>query len=238
VIAIAFVLGFRALGIYLENLGWFLAPAGVAVGFGLTQILSNFVSGIILFLERPVQVGDIITVGEIEGDVTRISIRSTVIRTRDGVSIILPNRKLIEEDVVNWSHSDPRTRMRVGVSVAYGSDVPLVKRTLLEVADRDTRILRRPRPEVQFKGFGESELQFVLFIWLETPDIGMRRRVLSDVNSAIDAAFRRAGITIPFPQRDLHLKTVPGDQEAREGEATAPPAAEEAIAAAGRREAK
>jgi len=236
VIAVGFVLGFRALGIYLENLGWFLAPAGVAVGFGLTQILSNFVSGIILFLERPVQVGDIITVGDIEGDVTRISIRSTVIRTRDGVSIILPNRKLIEEDVVNWSHADPRTRMRVAVSVAYGSDVPLVKRVLLEVAERDARILRRPRPEIQFKGFGESELQFVLLIWLATPDISMRRRVLSDVNSAIDAAFRRAGITIPFPQRDLHLKTVPEPRDGRDAEAPAPPAGEDAIPSALRAE--
>ena len=210
-VAIGTVIALHSVGFYLAELGWLLAPAGVALGFGLTEILSNLVSGIILFLERPVQVGDIITIGEVEGDVQAINIRSTVVRTRDGISIILPNKRLITDDVINWSHGDPRTRLNVELSVAYGSDIHLVKRVLMEVAEREGRVMKRPRPEVDFKAFGESELQFRLRVWLATPDITTRRRVLSDVNSAVDATFRRVGIEIPFPQRDLHLRTTPTD---------------------------
>ncbi len=203
------IFGLRSLSIDLSKYSWLLGTAGVALGFGMTEILSNFVCGIILFVERPVQVGDIITVGDVEGDVRRISIRSTIVQTRDGVSIILPNRRLIEADVVNWSHSDPLTRLKISVGAAYGSDVALVKKALLEVAEREGRILSRPHPEVSFIEFGESELSFQLLTWLPTPDITVHRRVRSDMNSAVDAAFRRFGIEIPFPQRDLHLKTTP-----------------------------
>ncbi len=208
IVALGFVLGLRAWGISMSDLGWLLAPAGVAIGFGMTEILSNFVSGLILFLERPLKVGDIITVGDVEGDVTAISIRATVVRTRDGISIIIPNRRLIEENVINWSHGEPRTRLRVSVGTAYGTDVGLAKKVLLEVAEQDRRILSTPRPEVTFREFGESELAFELLVWLTTPDITVRRRVLSDLNGAIDAAFRRNDIEIPFPQRDLHIRSV------------------------------
>ncbi len=206
---ITIILGLKTMQVSLADYGWLLGTAGVALGFGLTQILSNFVSGLILFVERPVQVGDIVTIGDVQGDVRKISIRSTIVRTRDGVSIILPNRKLIEEDVINWSHSDAKTRLKVDVGVAYGSDVPLVKKILLEVAEREGRILKRPRPEIDFVGFGESELSFRVLAWLATPDITVQRRVRSDMNSAIDAAFRRFGVEIPFPQRDLHIKNTP-----------------------------
>ena len=209
IVALGFVLGLRAWGISMSDLGWLLAPAGVAIGFGMTEILSNFVSGLILFLERPLKVGDIITVGDVEGDVTAISIRATVVRTRDGISIIIPNRRLIEENVINWSHGEPRTRLRVSVGTAYGTDVGLAKKVLLEVAEQDRRVLSVPRPEVTFRQFGESELAFELLVWLTTPDITVRRRVLSDLNGAIDAAFRRHGIEIPFPQRDLHIRSMP-----------------------------
>ncbi|MCA9322157.1 MAG: mechanosensitive ion channel, partial [Planctomycetes bacterium] len=210
-VGLGFVLGLRAWGIYLGELGWLLAPAGVAIGFGMTEILSNFVSGLILFVERPVKVGDIVTVGDIQGDVRGISIRSTVVRTRDGISIIIPNRKMVEENVINWSHGDAKTRLRASVGVAYGSDVALVKKVLLDVAKRDQRLLERPRAEVAFRAFGESELSFELLVWLATPDMTARRRILSDLNSAIDAAFARTGIQIPFPQRDLHIRTTPRD---------------------------
>lgn len=204
------ILGLRALHIDLGDLGWLLAPAGVAIGFGMTELLSNFVSGLLLFVERPVRVGDVVTIGDVEGDVKAISIRATVVRTREGISIIIPNRRLIEENVINWSHGEARTRLGVKVGVAYGSDVPVVKRVLLDVAKREGRILERPRPEVSFLGFGESELSFELLVWLRTPDPGFRRRVLSDMNSAIDAAFARSGIEIPFPQRDIHIRSTPG----------------------------
>jgi len=209
VAAFGTVLALGRLGLDLEQLGWFLTAAGVGIGFGLQEVISNFVAGLILFFERPVQVGDVISVGDIEGDVLGITIRSTVVRTRDGIAIIIPNKRLITDDVINWSHGDPRTRLRVAVSVAYGSDVPLVKRILSDVAEREGRVLNRPRPEVEFVGFGESELQFSLLAWVSSPDISLRRRVRSDLYSAIDAAFRRAQITIPFPQRDLHVRSMP-----------------------------
>ena len=211
VVLVAFV-SLRAMGLDVGTLGWLLAPAGVALGFGLTEILSNFVSGLILFLERPVQVGDVISVGDIEGDVRKISIRSTIVRTRDGISIIIPNKSLITDSVINWSHGDQRTRLRIPISVAYGSDIALVKKILLDVATREGRVATRPKPEVQFREFGESELSFELLIWLPTPDISVQNRVRSDINSAVDAAFRRAGIEIPFPQRDLHIRSMPRDE--------------------------
>jgi small-conductance mechanosensitive channel len=208
-VGMAAMLAVSSLGIRLGQLGWLLGAAGIGIGFGLQEIISNFIAGLILFFERPVQVGDIISVGDVEGDVERISIRATVVRTRDGISIILPNKRLITDDVINWSHGDQRTRLRVQVGVAYGSDVELVTKTLLEVTDKERRVMRFPRPEVQFKCFGESELSFEILLWLASPDITLRRRVRSDLNSAIDAAFRAAGIEIPFPQRDLHIR--PGD---------------------------
>ena len=188
-----------ALGISTDQFGWFLAAAGVGIGFGLQEIISNFVCGLILFFERPVQVGDIITVGDIEGDVTGISIRSTIVRTRDGVSMILPNKKLITEDVVNWSHGEQRTRLNIEVSVAYGSDVELVKTILLGIAADERRALRCPAPEVDFGAFGESELQFMLRMWLATPDISTRRRVRTSILTEVDRRFAEHGVEIPFP---------------------------------------
>ncbi len=196
-----------ALGIELSQFGWFLTAAGVGIGFGLQEIISNFICGLILFFERPVQVGDVISVGDVLGDVQQINIRSTVVRTRDGVAFILPNKKLITEDVVNWSHGEKRTRVNVPVSVAYGSDVPLVHSILLRIATEEERIMRRPVPEVSFRAFGESELQFELMAWLPTPDPTHRRRVVTSVNTRIDALFRENGVEIPFPQRDLHLRS-------------------------------
>ena len=206
-IVIGALISLAALGLDMTQFGWFLTAAGLGIGFGLQEILSNLISGLILFFERPVQVGDVVTVGEVQGDVQQISIRSTVVRTRDGVSIILPNKRLITDDVINWSHGQKRTRIQVETSVAYGSDVELVRSILMDVAAEDARVLRRPVPEVEFRAFGESELQFVLYIWLASPDIGLRRRVRSDANIAIERRFRENGITIPFPQRDIHIRS-------------------------------
>ncbi len=207
IVTVGILSGLSALGVRLDQFGWFLAAAGVGIGFGLQEIISNFVCGLILFFERPVQVGDIITVGTVEGDVTRISIRSTVVRTRDGVSMILPNKKLVTEDVVNWSHGEARTRLNIEVGVAYGSDVDLVRKLLMRVAADERRALRWPRPEVDFRAFGESELQFMLRLWLATPDTGVRRRIRTSLLTEINRAFRENGVEIPFPQRDLHLRS-------------------------------
>ena len=204
---IATLMAFAALGVEMEQFGWFLTAAGVGIGFGLQDIISNFISGLILFFERPVQVGDIVSVGDVQGDVTRISIRSTVVRTRDGVAMILPNKKLITEDVVNWSHGDQRTRLNLEIGVAYGSDVKLVRKILLQVASEERLVVRRPPPEVDFTAFGDSALMFTLHVWLATPDITARRRTRTSVHTRIDELFKENGIVIPFPQRDLHLKS-------------------------------
>jgi len=201
------LMALAALGVEMEQFGWFLTAAGVGIGFGLQEIISNFISGLILFFERPVQVGDIVSVGDVQGDVTRISIRSTVVRTRDGVAMILPNKKLITEDVVNWSHGDQRTRLNLEIGVAYGSDVKLVRKLLLQVAADERLVVPRPPPEVDFTAFGDSALVFTLRVWLATPDISARRRVRTSIHTHIDAAFNEHGIVIPFPQRDLHLKS-------------------------------
>lgn len=212
------IMALSALGLELDQLGWFLTAAGVGIGFGLQEVISNFISGLILFFERPVQVGDVISIGSIEGDVVRISIRSTIVRTRDGISIIIPNKRLIVDDVINWSHGDPKTRLRLPVTVARGSDLALVRKILLEVAGREGRVLSRPRPEVNFLGFGESSLDLELLAWLPRPDITLRRRVRSDLNAAVDAAFRRAGVQIPFPRRDVLLARTPPKAPPRETE--------------------
>ncbi|MEZ6195286.1 MAG: mechanosensitive ion channel [Planctomycetota bacterium] len=226
-VGIAFILALSSIGVRLGQLGWVLGAAGIGIGFGLQEVISNFIAGLILFFERPVQVGDIISVGDVEGDVEQISIRATVIRTRDGISIIVPNKRLITDDVINWSHGDQRTRLKIQVGVAYGSDVPLVKKVLVEVAEKERRVMRFPRPDTQFMAFGESELSFELLIWLATPDITLRRRVRSDLNSAIDAAFREHGIEIPFPQRDLHLRSAPAPIRLGRDEKPSPPAPED-----------
>ncbi len=196
-----------ALGVELSQLGWFLTAAGVGIGFGLQEIISNFISGLILFMERPVQVGDVVTVGDVQGDVQQINIRSTVVRTRDGVSIIVPNKSLITSEVINWSHGEQRTRLTLNFGAAYGSDVQKVKALLVQAAEEDERVMKYPKPEVEFAAFGESELQFVLYVWLPTPEITARRRVRSNVNSRVDELFAENGVEIPFPQRDLHLRS-------------------------------
>jgi potassium efflux system protein len=200
-----------ALGLYaaleqvfdLENLGYVVAALSIGIGFGLQEVISNFISGLILLFERPLRVGDLIEVGTTEGVVKRIQIRSTTVLTRDNVWILVPNKDFITQNVTNFVYTDSKVRLRINVGVAYGSDTALVRRALLEVGKDHGKILKRPTPEVWFSGFGDSSLDFELLVWVEDPV--NRHRVESDLRFAIDAAFRRYGITIPFPQRDLHL---------------------------------
>jgi small-conductance mechanosensitive channel len=191
--------------IYIGDLDWFLAAAGVGIGFGLQEILGNFVSGLIILLERPVEVGDIVTVNGLEGEIEVITIRSTTVKTRDNVAIIVPNKEFITASVTNWSHGSPEIRLHVPVGAAYGSNVHLVKQTLLDVAKSYGRVMKRPSPSVSFVNFGASSLDFELSVWVKSPDPSFHRQVRTDLCSAIDAAFRRAKIEIPFNQLDLHL---------------------------------
>jgi len=204
-----FFISLRLVNIDLTALTIVVGAVGLGVGLGLQNVVGNFVAGLVLLFERPIRVTDRVTVDDIEGNVTAINFRATTIVTNDNVMMIVPNSRFVDSAFVNWSHSDPTIRIHVAVGVAYGSDVEAVTRVLLEAADREPLVLAEPKPEVFFKEFGDSSLNFELLAWIDVPP--HRFRVRSRLNYAIDAAFRRNGITIPFPQRDLHVKTVAPD---------------------------
>ncbi len=208
VIGLAVYLGMSRI-FSLQSLGYVIAALSVGIGFGLQEVVSNFVSGLILLFERPLQVGDTVRVGDTEGEVERINIRSTTVRSINNIFVLVPNKDLITQNVINYTHFDPRLRLVVPVGVAYGSDTELVQGLLNSVAKENARVLKRPAPEVVFQGFGESSLDFELRVWIGRPDYRIVAR--SELNFAIDRVFRENGVTIPFPQRDLHLKS--SDQE-------------------------
>ena len=193
------------IGISLASIAALGAVLMVGIGFGLQNLTQNFISGIIILLERPIKHGDIVFVGGVSGRVRDIRVRSTVIETRDDVAIIVPNSQFIAEQVINDSFSGNKIRRNIKVGVAYGSDVEKVKRILLKIAKGHDQILNDPGPRVLFMDFGDSSLNFELRFWageLWTTDV-----ILSDLRFAIDREFRNESIEIPFPQRDLHLKT-------------------------------
>jgi small-conductance mechanosensitive channel len=190
-------------GINLSSLALLGGVLGVGIGFGLQSIANNFISGLLISLERPVRPGDFVSIGPLQGTVDRVGGRSTVIRTLDRVSIIVPNSKLLETEVVNWTYGDPVTRLHVPVGVAYGSDLERVRGALLEAARTHPEVLTHPRPEVRFGGFGDNALNFELLVWSADPPGQAQLR--SDLYYQIEANLRRAGIEVPFPQRTLHL---------------------------------
>jgi small-conductance mechanosensitive channel len=192
-------------GINLSSLTVFAGVLGVGIGFGLQNIANNFVSGLVLNLERPIRVGDFLSVGSSVGTVRRIGTRCTEIRTLDEVDILVPNSRFLENEVVNWTHGDPRCRLHLPVGVAYGSNVAEVRSALLEACADHPDVLHDPRPRVNFTGFGESALDFELLVW--TNDPRDQNRIKSDLNFRIEASLRRHRIQIPFPQRDLHLRS-------------------------------
>jgi small-conductance mechanosensitive channel len=197
------VVALNILEINLTGLAVTFGFLSVGIGFGLQNITSNFVSGIILLFERPVRVGDLITVGENLGRVEAIGIRSTLLRTADNVELIIPNSQFIEQTVTNWTYRDKTVRVHVPVGVAYGTDVDLVRRLLLQMADDSVHTLDAPAPDVQLTAFGESSLDFELLVWI--PDPSERKNAASDLNFAILASFAEHGIEIPFPQRDVRV---------------------------------
>ena len=194
-------------GVNLSSLAILASVLGVGIGFGLQSIANNFVSGIIISFERPIKPGDYVALGDLEGTVQRIGARSTVIRTLDRVSIIVPNSRLLEHEVVNWSHGDDVSRIHLPVGVAYGSDVRRMREVLLEAATSHPAVLADPRPEVRLLGFGDSALNFELLVWSKDPPGQALLR--SDLYHHIEADLRGAGIEIPFPQRTLHVS--PGE---------------------------
>ncbi len=211
IITIVIYQAITMIGIRLTALAFFAGIISVGIGFGLQNIANNFVSGLILLFERPIKPGDMITTGDVDGRVEEINMRATTVLSRDNVTIIVPNSQFVSDQVVNWSHRDPKVRIHVPIGVAYGSDVKLVTESLLKVARDHPEVIDDPHPKVWFVGFGDSSLDFELLVWITKPL--MRKQVLSDLNYAIDDIFRQNDITIPFPQRDLHLLSVPPAEE-------------------------
>jgi small-conductance mechanosensitive channel len=199
----------ETLGISIAALAAFGAALGVGIGFGLQDIAKNFVSGLILLVERPIQVGDRINLGDVSGDVVEIRTRATIIRTNDDVHLIIPNSKFISETVTNRSYGQPRVRYRIPVGVAYGSDPRAVEEALLEAARKSENVLADPPPSVRFKAFGDSSFDFELLCW--TSRMLQRQGAFrSELNFAIYEALKARGIEIPFPQRDLHIRSAQG----------------------------
>ena len=205
VVTLGVLLGLKILQVDLTGIAVVAGILGVGIGFGLQNLASNFISGIILLIERPITVGDYVTVGDTDGEVRVISIRSTEIVTRDNISIIIPNAEFVSGRVVNWSHGDPRMRLRVAVGVSYKSDLDHVSRVLLEVARRQADVLEDPSPQVRLNRFGQSSLDFELLVWIGDPR--HQEAVTSALHYAIRAAFLENGIEIPFPQQDLNIRS-------------------------------
>jgi len=192
-------------GLDLSSLTIFASVIGVGIGLGLQGIAKEFISGLVLIFERPIRVGDFVNIGELMGTVERISVRSTEIRTLDEVSIIIPNSRFLEAEVINWTHHSPVSRLKLPVSVAYGSNLSIVRSALIDAAKEHNDVLPEPTPKVFFKGFGDSSLNFELLIWIAEPH--KQFRIKSDLYFRIEAILRHRNIEIPFPQRDLHVRS-------------------------------
>ena len=206
IIALGFLFAVGAAGIDLSRITILVGALGVGIGFGLQNIVNNFISGLILLFERPIQLGDTIEVGGLMGNVQAIGIRASTVRTFDGAEVIVPNADLISTQVTNWTLSDRQRRVEVPIGVAYGSDPQQVLTILREVASRHPKVLTNPEVAALFVGFGESSLDFTLRAW--TADFETWMLVRSELYTAIYASLVEAGIEIPFPQRDLHLRSV------------------------------
>jgi small-conductance mechanosensitive channel len=221
VLTIGLLMAASAAGFDWSRIALMAGALGVGIGFGLQNVVNNFISGLILLFERPIQVGDTVQQGELVGEVRRIGIRSSTVRTWQGAEVIVPNADLISQQVVNWTLSDRQRRIDLPVGVAYGTDPQRVISLLRDVAVGHPDVLGEPAPIALFMAFGESSLDFELRIWTVRPERMLATR--SELMVAIDAALRDAGIEIPFPQRDLHVVSVRG--EAVEALAATPHAA-------------
>ena len=205
IIVIGALVAFQFIGIDLTGLAVIFGLLSVGIGFGLQNVTSNFVAGLILLFERPIKVGDRITVGDKEGDVVEINIRSTTIRSLNNIAIIVPNSEFVSSTVINWTYADERIRLEVDVGVSYSSDLETVLRSLREVAEEYPEVLTNPAPEVLHTGFGDSCWNMRLRAWIGDPK--RHPQVRSALNCAIVRKFRDNGVEIPFPQRDLHVRS-------------------------------
>ena len=221
-VLVGFLIALSALGFELKNVTIIGGALGVGIGFGMQAIVNNFVSGLILLFERPIKVGDVIQLSDgQQGRVLNLGLRATTVQTFDRAEIVVPNGDLISNQVTNWTLGDRSMRLTIPVGVAYGSDVETVMRVLMAVATENDQVLKDPQPMVLFLNFGDSSLDFQLRVWIS--DFNNRRIIQSALIRDIDRRFRIEGVEIPFPQRDLHLRSVDGKAADRlKGDPTTP----------------
>ena len=196
----------------LTSIAVVFTALSVGIGFGLQYIAADLASGFILLFERPIRVGDRITIGEDEGDVQSIKLRTTVMFTNDRIAIIVPNSRLVTQRVINWSYGDPRARIAIPIGVSTTSDVDLVTRTLLKAAEGVENVLTEPPPKVQFLKFGDYSLDFRLLVWTRQPN--RHPQIKSDINYRIEKLFRETGIEIPYPKQEFVLRQLKPSTEA------------------------
>ncbi|APZ91901.1 mechanosensitive ion channel domain-containing protein [Fuerstiella marisgermanici] len=207
IVVVGLVLATNAIGIGWSQVQWLAAALTVGLGFGLQEIFANFVSGLIILFERPVRIGDIVTIGEVSGSVSRIQIRATTITDWDRKEYIVPNKEFVTGRLLNWTLSDTTNRVLINVGVAYGSNTEKARQLLLETASSHPNVLTDPAPVATFEGFGDSTLNLFLRCYL--PNLDNRLATITDLHESIDRAFKVAGIEIAFPQQDLHIRSVP-----------------------------
>ena len=213
VIAIGMLIALKqAFAIDLTSIAVIFTALSVGIGFGLQYIASDIASGFILLFERPIRIGDRVTIGDDEGDVQSINLRTTVVTTNDRIAVIVPNSKLVSDRVVNWSYGDPRARIAIAIGVAYDSDIELVTATLIEAAQGVQNVLTEPKTRVQFLRFGDYSLDFRLLVWTNQPRRHVQIR--SDINYRIAKLFRERAIKIPYPTQEFLVNGVPRDLEA------------------------
>ncbi|MCU0838177.1 MAG: DUF3772 domain-containing protein [Rhodospirillales bacterium] len=225
-VVVAALIAIGVAGIDLSNIAIVAGALSVGIGFGMQNIVNNFVSGLILLAERPIKVGDWVVVGSQQGYVRKISVRATEIQTFDRSTVILPNSELLSQSVLNLTHKDKSGRVEIRIGVSYGSDVERVRKTLLDCAEAHAEVVSWPKPAVFFVDFGPSSLDFVLYAYLS--DVEKRLTVSSELRFAIDKAFREAGIEIPYAQSDVHIRDLDRMIEALRSPAGAPPPSPEA----------
>lgn len=206
IIMVGVIVGFGIIGVSWSHVQWLIAALGIGLGFGLQEIFANFVCGLIILFERPIRLGDTVTVGDIHGTVSRIRIRATTITDWDRKELIVPNKRFVTEQLVNWSLTDPITRLVIDVGIAYGSDTELAHKVMLETIKAHPLVLEDPKPGVFFLGFGESSLNFSVRVFIREP--AQRFSISHDLHMNLDKALRKHGIVIAFPQRDIHMRMI------------------------------
>lgn len=208
IIAIAFFIGIDLAGIDLTALAVFSGALGLAVGFGLQKTFGNLFAGIILLMDRSIKPGDVIVVGETFGHVTKIGVRAVSVITRDGKEHLIPNEDLMTREVENWSYSSRDVRVHVPVGVSYDCDLKLAQKLMIEAASAAKRVLPNPKPSVWLRGYGDSSVDHEILVWISDPEAGVGN-VQSEILNRLWHLFKDNGIEIPFPQRDIHVKSLP-----------------------------